>query len=292
MQKNKLMIAGMAVILLAFLLTTCGNSRETANSDGAETAAPVFGSQRRDSNEPAAAQVRAGDFGYIRNESRDGIIITYRTGNATNVVVPDTIESIPVVGIQAGLFYSDTDVQSVTLPVTVTAIPNDAFRGCTSLVSVNLQGVTNVGLNAFRGCNNLTNVSLPKAAIIGNGAFFGCTSLTAITLPEAATIGNEAFRYSSNLQTVTIPGVMTIGNDAFRDCTNLVKVEVSERLTTAGSSAFRDCINLSDFNVPLNLTQFTRSGGVDNTFFRCHKLPLAARDRLIAQGYSGAGLLQ
>ena len=303
----------MAALLLVFQLTTCRNSRETADSDGTSRAAQATESPRR-TGEPAATPVNPGIFGYIRTENRDGVIITYRTGNATNVVVPDTIESLPVVGIQTGLFQNDREVQSVTLPVTVTAIPNDAFRGCNSLVSINMPGVTTIGLNAFRDCTSLTTVSLPRAATIGNNAFYNCSSLANITLPEAATIGNEAFyncyslltvtmpgvttigvnafRGCNSLHTVSIPGVMTIGSEAFRACISLVKVEVSERLTTAGFSAFRDCINLSDFNVPTNLTQFPRSGGADNTFFRCHKLPFAARDRLIAQGYSGAGLYQ
>jgi len=208
------------------------------------------------------------DFGYILNSDGDGIIITYKIVKAINVIIPDTIEDLPVIGFQSSLFNNDTIVRSVTLPVTVTAIPAFAFRYCSSLSSITMPGVITVGDQAFRDTN------------IGE-----------ITMPLVTTIGNEVFFESDSLTFADMPSIVTIGWNAFRNCVNLVKVNFGEELTTLGLSAFNGCRSLKDINVPESLTTFLldRWDRIDHTFSGCHRLPLAIRAQLIERGYSGNG---
>jgi len=46
-------------------------------------------------------------------------------------------------------------LETVTLPKSLTAIPNGCFFNCRSLVSIDLGGATAVGVNAFRNCTAL-----------------------------------------------------------------------------------------------------------------------------------------
>ena len=70
------------------------------------------------------------------------------------------------------------------MPDTLTSIGYSAFRGCTSLTS--LQGLpdtlTSIGNFAFSGCTSLTSLQgLPDTLTsIGREAFKGCTSLTSL----------------------------------------------------------------------------------------------------------------
>ncbi|MCL2806006.1 MAG: leucine-rich repeat domain-containing protein [Treponema sp.] len=251
----KKMFLAVLIPALVFVFVTCKNNFKEKNETDNE-------------GPEIALQTQAGDFGYIMNQTNDGIIITYKTVNAINVVLPDSIENLPVTGFQPGLFRGDTIVQSITLPVTITAIPNEAFSGCTGLSSITLPGVITVGNNSFRN-----------------------TAFSDLTLPAAATIGSSAFR-GSGISSITLPSIVTIAGYAFMDATSLEKVTFGEELTTLGYAAFSGCINLKEMNVPDSLTIFQiedRWNPVDNTFLNCNKLPFAARGKLKAQGYSGRG---
>ena len=81
--------------------------------------------------------------------------------------------------------------------------------------------VTTIGYEAFRGCTSLTSVNIPDSVTtIGEDAFANCTSLTSVTIGDSVTtIGNYAFCYCTSLTSVNIPdSVTTIGENAFSGC--------------------------------------------------------------------------
>jgi len=249
-------------LITVFSFVTCNGNLAAAIAESASS----------DSEEiVVVSQARPEHFGFIRNEGGSGIIITYKTVNATTVVVPDRIENLPVVAIMAGLFRNDSTVRSITLPATVTAVPAEAFRGCSSLSSITMPGVTEVGNSAFRG-----------------------TNFSSLTLPAVITLGNNVFYDLSSLTNISLPSIQTIGQGSFQGCNNLTKVTFGNGLTTLGNNAFQGCINLSDMNVPASLTEFLSIDGwgyraAADHFSGCQKLPLATRDQLVAQGYGGRG---
>ena len=78
----------------------------------------------------------------------------------------------------------------------VTEIGEDAFKWCTSLISVTIpNSVTSIGESAFCGCSSLKSITIPNSVTsIGHYAFDGCSSLTSITIPNSVTwIGASAF---------------------------------------------------------------------------------------------------
>ena len=69
---------------------------------------------------------------------KDGLY--YSLGNTTATLVSDQ--------------SSTKDLQSVTLPATLTTINTDAFYGCVKLGSINLEeGLTTINQRAFYSCN-------------------------------------------------------------------------------------------------------------------------------------------
>ena len=91
----------------------------------------------------------------------------------------------------------------------------------TSLVDVDLSGITNTSGVFFRGKSNLVKIILPdNLTSIGEAAFRECFSLTAITIPNSVTnIEYYAFYDCYSLSSITIPNsVMSIGEYAFYDC--------------------------------------------------------------------------
>src|SRR6186713_2537763 len=76
---------------------------------------------------PAAVQAQ---FNYTTNSGT--IIITGYTGPGGAVVIPDTINGLPVTRIGENAFHEKTSLTIVTIPNRVTSIGRDAFRLCTS----------------------------------------------------------------------------------------------------------------------------------------------------------------
>ena len=146
--------------------------------------------------------------------------------------------------------------------LTVTGTLNDDDFTCmretmTSLVDVNLSGITNTtGVNFYHK-KNLLKIILPEnLTSIGNDAFNSCSSLTSITIGNSVTsIGEWAFSQCSSLTSITIPNSVTsIEYGAFSWCLSLTSITIPNSVTSIGSQAFYDCNALTSITIPNNVT--------------------------------------
>ena len=113
-------------------------------------------------------------------DQETGIIEAY-TGSAKYVTIPEyisvnngdgTCSAVRVRGISANAFRGNTAVKGVSLPKYVSAIPAEAFAGCTSLEVVSGYGIQEIGAGAFRGCTSLGKFSMDKyITSLGENAF-------------------------------------------------------------------------------------------------------------------------
>ena len=186
-------------------------------------------------------------------------------------------------------FLECTNIKSVILPNTLTAIGTQAFWG-SSLVSISIPAsVETIEGGAFCRCTALQTVTFEKGSklktiksgSIWSGVFESCTSLTSIEIPASVeTIGWIAFRNCTSLQTVTfekgsklktietyvfyctsltsieIPAsVEEIERYAFSGCTSLqtVTFEKGSKLKTIGYFAFINCTSLTTIEIPASV---------------------------------------
>lgn len=96
-------------------------------------------------------------------ENADGSTVTLtdclRTASG-NIVIPEIIAGKTVTAIKDNelMAYLD-EITSVTIPNTVTVIPEKMFIGCTKLQNITIGGnVTEIGSSAFYGCSALKNI--------------------------------------------------------------------------------------------------------------------------------------
>jgi hypothetical protein len=100
---------------------------------------------------------------YLYSVLNNSAIITAYTGLGGEVVLPSTIEGLPVTSIDNNAFYGNTSVTNLTIPDSIATIGNNAFDGCSGLTSVTIPAsVTSIGNQAFSGCSGLTSISLPE----------------------------------------------------------------------------------------------------------------------------------
>jgi hypothetical protein len=102
------------------------------------------------------------------------LIITGYTGPGGAVIIPETINGLPVTGIGSA-FYFRRGITSVSIPNNVTNIGFSAFTGCFDLTNVTIgTGLANIGEEAFGACTNLTSIYFQgDAPGLGSGVFFG-----------------------------------------------------------------------------------------------------------------------
>lgn len=144
-------------------------------------------------------------------DQETGIIEAY-TGSAEYVTIPEyisvnngdgTCSAVRVRGISANAFRGNTAVKGVLFPKYVSAIPAEAFAGCTSLEVVSGYGIQEIGAGAFRGCTSLGKFSMDKyITSLGENAFENVPEISinaANTTVAMAAVHSGAKRITLNL---------------------------------------------------------------------------------------------
>ena len=186
----------------------------------------------------------------------------------------------------AWAFCDLTALKEVAIPNTTGVfITACAFKGCSSLESINISNVEVIDQGAFQGCSSLTVFHAQGLNTIKEDAFKDCTALRSVTLPETVTgIENNAFSGCTNLTDVTSPcwsnfngcpathvtipdGVTTIGQYAFDNCTNLTSISIPDGVTSIEIYAFYYCCRLSSIVIPASVTTME-----NNSFSACTSL--------------------
>ena len=155
----------------------------------------------------------------------DGLWYNLNSNNNTaEVVASQGTKYSGDISIPNWIYYQNTSYN-------VTSIGNNAFKKCTSLMSVTIpSSMVTIGVSAFEDCSGLTSITIPSSVkTLEQGAFYGCSSLTCVKIPEGVTkIGLGAFSKCSKLTSVIIPSTVTqIDEYAFDYCTSLSHI-VSE----------------------------------------------------------------
>lgn len=149
-----------------------------------------------------------------------------------DLVIPETVvyndKTYVVSEILGGAFYGCSNLQSVTIPNSVTRIGDSAFERCTSLSSLTFQERNQqitICDHAFAYCTNLPSVIMNGYVFLDEYAFYCCTGLQSVTCAVGYS-GYRAFSGCINLQNVTLKG-NSVWKLVFEDCDNIKTVTVS-----------------------------------------------------------------
>ena len=221
----------------------------------------------------------ASDFVYDMAPDGQGVMITSYKGKSTTVVFPDTIEGLPVTQIGEntdwafGVFYHNMNEKSKNTPYTI-IVP---------------KSVKILGTRAFTGVKGKINIDLSNLTLIGNEAFAESDLSGTIKISKNLKItGPNAFRKTKITAVIIEEGVTELGYEdyvpfgIFKDCPNLKSITLPSTLTELGDSVFNNCPALTEVIIP----EGTEINYGLNVFTGCSSLPLAAKAKIKATGYT------
>ena len=187
----------------------------------------------------------------INTQDKNEIRVAQRLGIEVN---PYDIRDGVLWSSNGNLLLMDENTGSLTIPDSVTAIGEGAFRGLDGLRTIIIPGtVKKIGDYAFSGNSTLENVIMEDGVeTIGNYAFQDCISLKNIEIPNTVTsIGSTCFGDCTALESITIPGsIKDIPYRFVSNCINLTEIVISEGVETIGGSSFEGCKKIKQINIP------------------------------------------
>ncbi len=248
-----------------------------------------------------ADPVKIGNLWYNLNEenhtaevccSQDG------TSYSGSIVIPQTVEGIYAVTSIGDDAFSGSEIETITIPSSITTIGGRAFDFCEKLERVDItdlaawcrivfidygagnmdgQGHSNPLTYAgklYLNGTRITGLIIPESITeIKDNAFRG-GKFTSLTIPNTVTkIGEYAFEGCSTLRTAKVSNtesecyLTAIGHDAFYGCSALQSVNFTESVTELGEFAFAHCGALTEVKLNDNLTNI-----LSNTFLECGSL--------------------
>ena len=181
----------------------------------------------------------------VRIENGKCVIEKYN-GSATEVYIPDEIDSYVVYRLDEGAFFSCVSLEKVRLPEKLTEIGQSAFHYCTFLKEIIIpDGVKSIMHSAFAYCSSLKEVVVPDSVVeMGNCVFMNCTSLKRAILGGNYNDFDNIFLYCSNLSYVELPDGIKL-MDGFRDCESMEEIHIPSSVKLIRGGAFSGCTKLA-----------------------------------------------
>lgn len=218
---------------------------------------------------------RKAHYGY------EDIVIWENNCYSGDIVIPETLGGMKVVGILKSAFDGCENLTSIKIPATVKVIEETAFYGTTKLSAITIPAsVESLGTYCLRysGVKKITiedGTTPLKLGDNGSDSFFSYNQ----TLLEEIYIGRDLvtldgkeytylFHRNNTLREVTLgSGVTKISEKWFEFCDALEKVTANSGLTKIGFSAFGSCKALKSFSGGQNITEIA-----EDAFSSCESL--------------------
>lgn len=244
---------------------------------------PVFAETQPETTESATEttakkteEITSGEYTYHIDEEYGGAVITQYKPKDKNVVLPAEIDGNTVVGLGDFIFDRQSNIETVTIPVSLCHIGASAFYGtgvkeffvdaghpmykAEDGVLFSKDGIALVAYppakadtsytvpdgveELYHGCfasnTHLTELELPDSIIYIDSWAFAYTILEKLELPDnVKEIGAYSFAYMKRLTDIKLPPqIINIPSAAFAGSSNLVNVTLNEGLVEIGQGAF------------------------------------------------------
>ena len=208
----------------------------------------------------------------------DHISITGSKSQTDNLVIPETIDGLPVTKIDLYSFEF-LSIKSVTFPDSLKEIDSYSFSDCPNLTEVTLPAnIERLGFHVFENCTSLKTINFPdhlvktndftfentpwldeqrKAnplVIVNNAVIDARTTTGDVVVPSGVKyVAGGAFSKNDKVTSVVLPTSVTeIADSTFWMCNNLKSVDM-KGAEVIGVTAFGYCEKLSELKISKKL---------------------------------------
>lgn len=204
------------------------------------------------------------------------VIITKYTGTDADVTTPDTIDGMPVIGIDTNAFFDLPNLETLTISEGVQSV-SDTFTGNVPKLrqihfpsTLDFRTPDGSDYPILGSCPSLEEITVPdnspylyaENGILYDSAQYAvlCSAQNAdlgdLVLPETVQIINtHAFEYNTHLTSIQMPDcVYLIGYQAFESCVNLETITLTGNISTIPSNCFQRCTGLKELTIPEGVT--------------------------------------
>lgn len=221
------------------------------------------------------------------------IIITGYTGSDDEVIIPETINGLPVLGISDLAFEDYTTIKSIEYPESLLMVGAATLKGCYNIETIIIDEATSfLGVNIlhtlFGGVpydqsysvvrvdeflpyqittyvpNKFKNLVFKSKYQIGDKwnqnyrlmeiSFRYATSLEKVVIDCPGNLQYYMFSGCSSLKEVVLNNITEIPYSSFAACTNLKSITISDSITKIGGDAFEACSSLASITIPDSVT--------------------------------------
>lgn len=182
------------------------------------------------------------ETGKVKGVEKIGISAFDGCSSLQELVLPETVTEV-----LQGAFANEGALVKADMSRTASLKKWDkeSFKGDTALAEVILPtagGITAIPDGAFAGCTTLTgeNLKIPKNIVTITANAFKESGLKKLYIPnQVTTIGASAFEACKNLEDVHISNnISIISQSTFKNCEKLEKIEIPVKVEKIGTNAF------------------------------------------------------
>ena len=182
------------------------------------------------------------ETGEVKGVEKIGISAFDGCSSLRELVLPETVTEV----LQGAFANEGALVKAdMSRAASLKKWDKESFKGDTALAEVILPtagGITAIPDGAFAGCTSLTgeNLKIPKNIVTITANAFKESGLKKLYIPnQVTTIGASAFEACKNLEDVHISNnISSISQSTFKNCEKLEKVEIPVKVTQIGTNAF------------------------------------------------------
>jgi uncharacterized repeat protein (TIGR02543 family) len=208
------------------------------------------------------------------NDDTEYQVLSGSTYEVVNIILPKRHDTKIVSTIALNGFKEAIYLETISLSIGIKTIENNAFWGCSSLISIIIpESVESIGNRVFELCYQLLNITVDQENTTFKsllGVLYSADGKRLIRYPQAKAdttfviddiveiIEGYAFSDCHNITNLTIgSSVTTLRTHAFFKCTNLLSIVIPDSVTTVEIYIFRDCVSLESVTFGMGMTEIS-----------------------------------
>lgn len=177
----------------------------------------------------------------FRYENEAFVFVKLLNDSLTQFSIPQTIDNLNVVAVDADAFRDKTNLETVTLPAEIISLGDNAFNGAVKLATINYgTKLVGFGQDAFKATLFLQNIHNANSNLIINEVLVDAKMASGeVQFNGIKTIAGYAFAENTTLTKATFaPGLINILSYAFTNATALTEIVLPQGANYVWANAY------------------------------------------------------